>query len=120
MRTRTSPGPGTGIGRSSRTSGASNDVTTAALTFFSVLDAGAVGGHAGPCIRSRAGAGTPPGPKVTTLVRARLTSSRRKEGRVKTVTPTLAICIVAAGVGVVAAVADLGGADSPSKTYGGT
>ena len=38
----------------------------------------------------------------------------------KTITPTLAICMVAAGVGVVAAVADLGAEKSTSKAYGGT
>lgn len=38
----------------------------------------------------------------------------------KTMTPTLAICILAVLAAVVAAAVDLGGGDSPATTYGGT
>ena len=38
----------------------------------------------------------------------------------KMITPTLAICMAAAGVGIVAAILDLGADTSTSKAYGGT
>jgi plastocyanin len=39
---------------------------------------------------------------------------------VKTITPTLTVCLLAVALAVVAAVADLGGNPSPSSVYAGT